>query len=399
MKGLSFMADQNSSNQARSLLVLAVIFTILSLLGAGIAEAQGDVPKIENGFRGSMREAPILEEKAVAGIETREEAMLYSPENLFFDPDGNLHIADSGQHAIMIYSREGKFIKRLGGEGDGPGEFRMPAVSYFSWEGELVVEDPANMRRSFFSIEGEYLRSETLGPVFMGGVPVKTVNGEYARPGQGGVVMRINAGGSQEEPEEPGLLEILDSDRNVKLKIGIRKTHENLMIRGLLNRVSMAYMPTGHLVACFENANEIHIYNAKNGELERIITRRLAFNPKEPAMTTRTERSVDPRGGERIMVRAAPDTDPITDDVAVGPEGRIWVLTRLTSTEEADDKELDGDFSGLVRIEIYSPEGDLLTTIPLDYAPGMIAFDPTGDLWLVDTRESLAAYRYEVKWP
>jgi sugar lactone lactonase YvrE len=52
-----------------------------------------------------------------------------------------------------------------------------------------------------------------------------------------------------------------------------------------------------------------------------------------------------------------------------------------------------------MRIEIFSLDGELLATVPLDFAPSMIAFDPFGDLWLVDTRESLSARRFEVEWP
>jgi len=37
-------------------------------------------------------------------------------------------------------------------------------------------------------------------------------------------------------------------------------------------------------------------------------------------------------------------------------------------------------------------------TIPLDVPAGMIRFDPSGDLWLVDTMATMAAYRYSVEW-
>lgn len=394
--------QQNHSNGASIAWALLAITAAYFLLGIGIAQAQQDVPVIRNGFRGSMRRAPTLVEKAVAGVEGPEESLLFRPMSLFFDSEGSLYVADSGQHAILIYGRDGRFRSRIGRKGEGPGEFRMPAVSYISWDGELVVEDPGNQRRSYFTMGGEFVRSESLGPVFMSGRPIKTVPGEYIRPGQGGVIVRMSmggGGGSDEEEEVPGLLEVVDSQGNVKLKIGTRKEHENRMIGMLINRITMAYAPPDHLVACFQNANEIHIYNRTTGQLERIITRRLAFNPKEPEMGMETERSTAPGGGEMVMLRAIPDVDPISDNVAVDPEGRVWVLTHLTTSAVADEKETEGDFEGLMRIEIFSLDGELLTTVPLDFAPSMIAFDPFGDLWLVDTRESLSARRFEVEWP
>ncbi len=390
---------QNNRNRASTTQVLLAIVAAYFLLWTGIAQAQQEVPVIENGFRGSMRNGPSLVEKAIAGLDGPEESLLFRPVNIIFDAEGNLYVADSGQHAILVYGRDGKFKFRIGREGDGPGEFRMPAVSYFSWEGELVVEDPVNGRRSFFNMDGEFLRSESMGPVFMAGSPIRTVAGEYVRPGQGAVIMRMTTGGSDVEPEEPGLIEVIDSEGNVKLEIGTRKEHEDRMIGMLVNRITIDYAPPDHVVACFQNANEIRVYNKSTGALERIITRRLSFNPKEPKMEVVTERTTDPSGGVSVMARMMPDIDPIADDVAVDKEGRIWVLTHLMTSEESGEKEAEGDFEGLMRLEVFSMEGELLSTIPLDIAPSMITFDPLGDMWLVDTRGSLSAIRYEVVWP
>ena len=398
------MREQLGYGNPASAVRTVTAVTVLFLLAAVPAGAQQEAPVIENGFSGSMRDAPTLVEKAVAGAEGPEEALLFRPTNIMFDPDGNLYVADSGQHAILVYGRDGGFKARFGREGDGPGEFRMPAVSYFSWDGELVVEDPGNQRRSFLSTEGDFLRSESLGPVFMSGTPIPTVTGEYIRPGQGGVVVRMAAGpggmqSMQNDEDAPGLVEVIDSAGEVKLKIGTRREHENRMIGTLINRTSIAYAPPDHVVACFSVLNEIHVYNKNTGQLERIITRRLAFNPKEPEMGTRTESTTDAGGGRRTMIQAIPDIDPISDCVAVDREGRIWVLTHLTTSEAADEKEAEGEFDGLIRIEVFSLEGELLTAIPLDFAPSMIAFDPLGDLWLVDTRDTLSARRYQVRWP
>lgn len=390
---------QNNRYRASTTQALLAIAAAYFLLGIGIAQGQQEVPVIENGARGSMRNGPTLVEKAVAGLDGPEESLFFRPVNLLFDAEGDIYVTDSGQHAILVYGREGKFKFRIGREGDGPGEFRMPAVSYFSWEGELVVEDAGNMRRSFFSMSGEFLRSENLGPVFMAGSPIQTVAGEYVRAGQGAVIIRMTMGGSDEEPEEPGLIEIIDSEGNVKLKIGTRKEHEDQMIGMLINRVSMDYSPPNHIVVCFQNSNEIHVYNKSTGALERIITRQLSFNPKEPNMELKTERTTDASGGVSIMSRLLPDVDPIADDMAVDKEGRIWVLTHLMTSEESGEKEADGEFEGLMRLEVFSMEGELLSTIPLDIAPSMITFDPFGDMWLVDARGSLSAIRYEVVWP
>ncbi len=385
---------------AQSLSLIVMVFFSFILLGTGIASAQ-EVPVIENGSRGSMRNAPELTEVAVAGVDGPEEAMFFRPMNAFFDSDGNLLIADAGQHAILVFDRDGVFVRKIGQEGEGPGEIRMPATSYISSAGELIVEDPANGRRSFFSLAGEFLKSEPLGMSFSSGNPVMMENGEYARPALGAVIVRSGPGGGDQAADGSSpLLEIIGADGEVRLKVGEQKTHENQMIGMMINRAAMAYAPGGHLVVAFGILNEIHVYEIATGKLERIITRRLAFSPKEPDMTMQRETVTDPNSGAQSMtMQIRPDVDPITDSIAVDPQGRIWTLTRLTTQEEADDKETEGEYEGLTRIEIFSLEGELLVTMPLDIPATMIRFDAEGDLWLVDTRATMAAYRYTVRWP
>ncbi|MEZ4648830.1 MAG: 6-bladed beta-propeller [Candidatus Eisenbacteria bacterium] len=42
------------------------------------------------------------------------------------DSSGNVYVLDSGFHSIHVYTNDGTFVRSIGGEGDGPGEFRMP---------------------------------------------------------------------------------------------------------------------------------------------------------------------------------------------------------------------------------------------------------------------------------
>jgi hypothetical protein len=42
------------------------------------------------------------------------------------DPDGNVYLLDSQLNQVMIYTGDGEFIRAIGHEGEGPGEFRRP---------------------------------------------------------------------------------------------------------------------------------------------------------------------------------------------------------------------------------------------------------------------------------
>lgn len=41
--------------------------------------------------------------------------------------DGSIAIANAGSHQVRIFTAEGRPVRNLGREGDGPGEFRAPA--------------------------------------------------------------------------------------------------------------------------------------------------------------------------------------------------------------------------------------------------------------------------------
>lgn len=55
------------------------------------------------------------------------------------DPAGRILVADGPAHEVRVFAPGGAFLFRLGGEGDGPGEFRRPFRLGFSPDGELWV--------------------------------------------------------------------------------------------------------------------------------------------------------------------------------------------------------------------------------------------------------------------
>ncbi|MFT7510940.1 MAG: DNA-binding beta-propeller fold protein YncE [Candidatus Omnitrophota bacterium] len=83
---------------------------------------------------------------------------LHRPSGLALGIDG-LWVADAGQHAILQFDLAGKFLKRIGRRGVGPGEFNFPTHLCTDAYGRLYVVDSMNARVQIFDPEGEYLRS------------------------------------------------------------------------------------------------------------------------------------------------------------------------------------------------------------------------------------------------
>ena len=76
-----------------------------------------------------------------------------------FDGAGKLHVFDDQAQLIYIVGTEGRLVRVLGGEGDGPGEFGGAAAMAAFADGRVVVMD--FMRRGYhiFTSDGEFERT------------------------------------------------------------------------------------------------------------------------------------------------------------------------------------------------------------------------------------------------
>jgi len=70
-----------------------------------------------------------------------------------------LYVIDSGEKTIYKYSEEGRFLRRLGRSGQGPGEFQKPRSVYIDAKDFIYVLDSSNRRIEVFDSNDEYLRS------------------------------------------------------------------------------------------------------------------------------------------------------------------------------------------------------------------------------------------------
>ncbi len=79
------------------------------------------------------------------------------PAGLAVDGDGNLYVADSGNHRVQKFDREGGFIAEVGSLGSGEGEFNEPWGVAVDSEGNLYVADTWNNRIQKFDRDLNFL--------------------------------------------------------------------------------------------------------------------------------------------------------------------------------------------------------------------------------------------------
>ncbi len=73
-----------------------------------------------------------MEKPVIIGRE-HGEGELIQPRRFEEGPDGNIYVYDSSDAFIKVYSPEGKFIRKIGGKGEGPGEIKRADGANFGF--------------------------------------------------------------------------------------------------------------------------------------------------------------------------------------------------------------------------------------------------------------------------
>ncbi len=144
----------------------AVIFLIFSPV---FLEADEIKIKIENGIqviynpkkpsppKGSAAKIVLKQEFSI-GEGKFDEDRFGELTSMDVDNDGNIYILDGKEEKIKIFDSAGKFVKKFGEEGWGPGELNVPVSLQVTPAGEIAIGDAAKQKFMFFSLGGKFLR-------------------------------------------------------------------------------------------------------------------------------------------------------------------------------------------------------------------------------------------------
>ncbi len=76
------------------------------------------------------------------GIELGDEEYMFAwASEAVYSPDGFILVSDFMKNSVFLYSPDGDFIRRIGGPGNGPGEFTRPSGIAFYPDGSFLVHD------------------------------------------------------------------------------------------------------------------------------------------------------------------------------------------------------------------------------------------------------------------
>jgi hypothetical protein len=100
-----------------------------------------------------------LGEELRIGKEGDEQTQFFRIMDVGVDPSGRIYVVDARNFRVQVFDPSGKYLRTIGRQGQGPGEFEMPMAVFFGGQaGHTHVLDRFR-RVNHFDDKGVYLRS------------------------------------------------------------------------------------------------------------------------------------------------------------------------------------------------------------------------------------------------
>lgn len=331
--------------------------TCLLLPSLGFA-SDPTVPRVDNPAEPSEGvETWTLAEQWRAGGE--DDAVFFGLiQSAAIGEDGNLYVLDGQLSEVHVYDPDGDYLRTIGREGDGPGEFRRAGGLFLLPGGRVGVITGFPGEVVTLEADGDPGPTISPGDVTEGGFRILF---DVASAGDRLYFCGARMGRTDEGMKETRYLSINEADgtettvlmEKVRTRDFSRPTFDEPEEYFVQGRWDAA--PDGRVYAAAErDAYAVNVYSP-DGVLERVFTR--AYTPY-----SRTQEEKDAVGsdmmivvnGERLeMERTVLDTAPCIEGLRVDDDGLIWI------TNGHADKH-DGVFR---QYDVFSPEGVFLRQV------------------------------------
>ncbi len=131
------------------------------------------------------------------------------PRGVAVNAEGQIIVADFGNHRIQLYGRDLSFVRNWGKQGELPGQFKEPCGVAASPSGEIFVADTWNQRVQVFGNDGKYLREFASGFYGPRGIAVDSKGAVFVADTGNNRIVRFSAAGQKEvewgaKGSEPG---------------------------------------------------------------------------------------------------------------------------------------------------------------------------------------------------
>ncbi|HEX7088613.1 MAG TPA: 6-bladed beta-propeller [Longimicrobiales bacterium] len=342
-----------------------------------------------------------------------------------FDARDNLYVLDRANHRVLVYDTAGRFVRQLGRQGGGPGEFQAPIGMAVGRDGTVIVADVAHRNFTVFRPDGELDRTAPYDPAAgmffrsvqphpRGGVLVEPAGVRQGRDGPEPydslpvLWIRLDTAGAKPTP----LVAVPVPETRV-MRTGSPGAGMRVAVTGppvFSPQLRWGPLPDGGLALTYETGYRVHVAGP-DGKTQRIIERpfrprRVTEKDRERAREERRARLERGTGVVRVSVTNAgrsttiggrlPQAEierniagmefaemiPVIFGLRTDPLGRIWV--QRTAAREY----------GPGPIDLFAADGRYIGTLEDGSLPDAVS--PSGRAAYIE-RDELDVQRVVVK--
>lgn len=339
---------------------------------AGIEIVESTAPQWSNSDAWRVEPEPLLDLGAAGTGPGHEFFRVRGMRRL---SDGSLAVANGGSSEVRLYSAEGSHIASLGGEGDGPGEFRV--IVGFDNAGDSLIVLDANGRVTFFAPDrallGTYSVPLPSGVIAQSNAVVHLANGEIVIETR--IRFMFGYEGESAILRQPGGLFRVDPAGETVDSIGVTAGNEVFMHVNSGGGTFAGPLLFGRDAFVAAHAGRVFLGDAVDMQVEELtadgVPARIlripgyplelsadAFEREREALLPDDPTEVSPMTLEFLQDMPAPDRRPAYADVKVDPAGAVW-LRPFVAPNEGDGPEAwqvlgpDGAWLGGVEIPAH----------------------------------------------
>lgn len=373
----------------------------LAFDSAGVEIAVSSKPLLEDGAHWRIDPDPLLQIGAVRGDDAYQFTWI---EDALRTPDGRIVVVDRQSREIRVFGAEGEHLTTFGGTGEGPGEFRTPAMLALCPPDTVLAWDPALLRVSRFSPDGRLLGEVSFRtPVTEGMLPAGSGRRFWHLRKDGAL---LSSGPVLSGPETQ---EVRGNHRTTKIRVvflgpGGTRVHDfgtfpfaelvqypytgiSINLANPFSPHTRAALGTDRVVIGMTGPWEVRAFGT-TGELLRIVR---AAIPRVPAtrealgqaQRDHLKRQSQSRFPPREVIEAVYPQFEVSDSIpAIGAlefdsSGNLWVGRRTLTNRDVSDWDL------------FTPQGRWLTSLSIPPELGRI-LEFGGDYLLAAWEDGLA---------
>ena len=336
------------------------------------------------------------------------------------DEGGAYWVFDDPTNTIFVFDSAGKFVRKVGRVGKGPGEFKFDGGMSALADGRVAVWDDGNARVSFFSLDGRYqtswrvppgsVRFRALGEDRAGQLYVKRTAfmesvGNQVPHGRE-VLLRLRANGVGDTLFAPDL-----HIPNVEYEMGSENGGDNTTAVFMTEaqyapKMLWDWHPDGFFVTGHGALYQVTLFRTK----ERPIRIERTFAPVSVSAEERKTEELSILGDPSRAWRGPPlpATKPPLMDLFIARDGRIWARVPAPSTSAVTDNpdkrpgkpQKITTYRTPVLWEVFSREGAFLGRVAFPGRAKLMQADGNR-VWAIqlDDDDLPSAVRYRIEPP